>query len=250
MTARPLFAWICLALVPCAVRAQKHPVPVGDAPPPPDFGPPPLLGWGGGSLDLALPTGEFKQYVNVGGGATGFVALRLGSEGTLSLRLDGTYLIYGSETRRVPLGSGPLALVGVDVTTSNSIVNFVIGPQLTAASGAVRPYAFGGIGFSYFWTYSSVRGTNNTEPFASSTNFGDGTFSLRGGGGLWIQVGHGRTPIWLDLGVDYLRNGRVQYLREGSITFDLSGNPIFTPIESETNLVLVHVGVSVGLVRR
>jgi hypothetical protein len=60
-------------------------------------------------------------------------------------------------------------------------------------------------------------------------------------------VGRGRTPIWLDLGASYVRNGRVQYLREGSITFDLSGSPVYNAVESETNLVLIHLGVSVGL---
>lgn len=252
MTVRPLIAVLavlCLAVLPAAARAQKQPVPVRDAPPPPEYQAPPGIGWAGGNLVLALPTGEFKRYVSVGGGLDGFVALRLG-ESAVSLRLDGTWILYGSETRRVALGSGPLSLVDLDVTTSNSIVNFTIGPQLIAPSGAIRPYLFGGVGFSYFWTYSSVSGTDNSQPFANSTNFGDGTFALRGGGGLWIQVGRGRTPIWLDLGAEYVRNGRVKYLRQGSIAFDLSGSPVYTAIESETNLVLVHLGVSLGLAPR
>jgi hypothetical protein len=247
MTFRPLVPLLLLALVPPAARAQKRPVPVADAPPPPEYEAPREMGWAGGSLVLALPTGEFKRYVNAGGGLSGFAAFKLGRESAVSLRLDGTYLIYGIETRRVTLGPGPLALVGVDVRTSNSIVNFVVGPQLTATRGALRPYLFGGIGFSYFWTYSSVSGTNNAQPFASSTNFDDGSLALRGGGGLWLQVGHGRTPIWIDLGAEYVRNGRLRYLREGSITFDATGNPVYSPIESETNLVLVHLGVAVGL---
>jgi hypothetical protein len=157
-------------------------------------------------------------------------------------------LIYGSETRRVPLApSGPLALVNVDVTTSNVIVNLGIGPQLTATRGAIRPYVNGEIGFSYFGTSSSVEGTHDVEPFASSTNFDDFTFALRGGGGLWILLSNRRTPVSLDLSAHYIRNGRVSYLREGSITFDTDGAPVYHPIESETNLWLVQAGVSIGL---
>jgi len=251
MTLRTLSILAALAVVPMAARAQKRPVRVTDAPPPSDaYGEPRTFGWAGGSLVLALPTGEFKNYVQVGGGLNGFAAFKLTRDGAASLRVDGTMLIYGNETRRVPLGTGALALVSVDVTTSNLIFGLSIGPQLMAPSGTVRPYVNGGIGFSYFATSSSVSGENNSEPFANSTNFGDGTFAVRGGGGLWIRVGHGRTPVWLDLGAQYVRNGRVSYLREGSITFDLAGNPIYSPIESETHLWMVHVGVSAGLLSR
>jgi opacity protein-like surface antigen len=245
MTRRTPFAFaLAAALLPAAAAAQD-----------PDpglkrlaaFAPAPIIGWAGGSLVGAVPSGEFRRYVAGGAGFNGFVALKLGQEETVSLRLDGTFVLYGLETRRVPLGIGPLALVNVDVSTSNSIVNFVLGPQLITTGGAVRAYASGGVGFSYFWTHSSVEGSNNSEPFASSTNFDDFTFAWRAGGGLWIRVGHGRTPLWLDLGATYVRNGRVKYLREGSITFDLSGAPVYTAIESETNLVLIHLGVSAGL---
>jgi hypothetical protein len=247
MTIRWLLAVLCLVTLSAAAQAQRRPVPVTDAPPPPEYGTPRLIGWAGGSLVLALPSGEFRRYVSGGGGGNGFVAIKLGSEGVASLRLDGTFILYGHETRRVPLGTGPLSLVDVDVTTSNSIVSFAVGPQLTSPRGTLRPYLSGGVGLSYFWTHSSVRGTNNSESFASSTNFDDITVAWRAATGLWIQVGRGRTPIWLDLGASYVRNGRVQYLREGSITFDLSGSPVYNAVESETNLVLIHLGVSVGL---
>lgn len=250
MTLRPRTALLLLALAPAAALAQKPPRPIPDAPPPPDYGPARSFGWAGGGLTLALPSGEFKNYVHVGGGLTGFAAVKLDPEGALSLRLDGTFLIYGSETRRVPLGGGALSLVTVDVTTSNTIFSMNLGPQLTATRGPIRPYALGGVGFSYFWTGSSVSGTEHSRPFASSTNFGDATLALRAGGGVWLQVGHGRTPLWLDLGAQYVRNGRVSYLREGSITFDALGNAAYSPIRSETHLWLIHLGGAVGLVPR
>ena len=238
MTIRPCALLLVLALAPALARAQKTPVPVADAPPPPEYGPAHVIGFGGVGLDLALPTGDFRHYVTVGGGFDGFFALKLVPSGALSLRLDLTVLLYGSETRRYPL----VPLIDVDVTTSNTILGMNIGPQFVATSGRIRPYAMGGIGFAYFNTSSSVSGSDNSEPFANSTNFGDGTFAIRAGGGLWIQVGHGRTPVWIDLGAQYLWNGKVSYLRPGSI--DLGPPVVYHPIRSETHLWMIHAGVS------
>jgi len=248
MTRASLLLAASLGILPSLASAQKAP-PFGDAAQR-DYraASARTIGWAGGGLALALPVGEFSNYVKAGGGANGFVAWKLAADGAASIRVDGTFLIYGSETRRLPLApSGPLALVNVDVTTSNLIVNLGIGPQLTATRGAIRPYVNGAVGFSYFGTSSSVRGTHDVEPFATSTNFDDFTFALRGGGGLWILLSSRRTPVSLDLSAHYIRNGRVSYLREGSITFDLTGTPIYHPIESETNFWLVQAGVSVGL---
>ena len=251
MTIRPCAALLLLALAPVTALAQKTPMPVADAPPPPQFDTVPAAvrsyGWAGGSLALGLPTGEFRRYVSAGGGLNIFGALKLTPDGLLSLRLDGTLLIYGLVTRTVPLGSGPLGLIDVDVQTSNVIVGLYLGPQLTVPRGAVRPYANAGIGYSGFFTGSSVSGTDNSDSFASSTNFSDGTFAVRAGGGVWIQAWRGRRPVAIDIGAQYVWNGRVSYLREGSITFYLV-NPVYSPVRSETHLWLIHVGVSADIV--
>lgn len=230
---------LAFALLPTAALAQR-PGPFGGK----DLALRPMrsIGWGGGSLALAFPQGEFANYVQVGGGLNGFLAFKLDQAGAAGIRLDGTFLIYGSETRRVPLSS-TVNLVTVDVTTSNQILSFGIGPQLAVTRGWIRPYASGSVGFSYFWTSSSVSGADNIEPFATSTNFGDGALALRGGGGIWIQLKRGRTPLWLDLAAHYVRNGRVQYLRPGSIDASFSP-PRISPLESETNFWLLQLGVS------
>ena len=235
-----------LAALPAALGAQRPPETPWQ---PPQWGEKqevPVVGWVGGGLALALPVGEFANYVNVGGGFSGFGALPLSEDGAVSLRLDATFLLYGSETRRVPL-STTVQLVTVDVTTSNQIFGLAVGPQLSRPRGGVRPYVTAQVGFSYFATTSSVGGTHDADPFATSTNFDDFTLALRGGGGVWVRLSRGPTPVWLDLSAQYVRNGRVQYLREGSITFSGTGAPIYHPIESETHLWLVQAGVAVGL---
>lgn len=248
MALRPSTPLLLLALLPAGLAAQKPPVPVSDAPPPPAFEAPAEMGLAGGSLVLALPVGEFKRYVNAGGGVSGFFDVRLGSQSAVGIRLDGTFILYGNERRRVPLSS-TVQLVYVDVNTSNQIVNVGIGPRIAARSGGIRPWVGGAIGFSYFWTSSSVAGSDNVGPFASSTNFEDFTFAWHAGGGVLVRLGHGRTPVYLDLAAVYLRNGRVQYLRPGSIDTSVSP-PVITPIESETDLWMISLGVSVGLTRR
>ena len=242
--ASPLLV-LALALLPSAAAAQRPEPAVG----PGRWRPAPRemrsIGSTGGSIALAFPQGEFAHYVRLGGGLNGFAALKLDQAGTVSIRLDGTFLLYGSETRRVPLSS-TVNLVTVDVTTSNQILSMGIGPQLAVTRGWIRPYATGSVGFSYFWTSSSVRGVDNVEPFATSTNFGDGALSWRGGGGVRVQVTRGRKPLWLDLAAHYVRNGRVSYLRPGGIDASVSP-PRVNPIESETNLWLVELGFVTSL---
>jgi hypothetical protein len=56
----------------------------------------------------------------------------------------------------------------------------------------------------------------------------------------------GPKPIFIDAGLRYQSHGQTRYLREGSIK-DLGGGNIgFTPIESKTDLLVVHLGVQIG----
>ncbi len=198
--------------------------------------------YAGGGVIIAKPTGEFADYVNVGYGLAGQALFNPNPDGPFGLRVDGMFIVYGSETNRYQL----LPLIDVDVTTTNQIAAFQFGPQLTLGHGSIQGYGYGQLGFSYFATTSSVEGSGNTEPFANTTNFDDFTLATSGGGGIRFRLASGWTPILLDLGVRYMSNGRARYLREGSIAID--GNDVtITPIESETNLVVIHLGVTVGI---
>jgi hypothetical protein len=200
----------------------------------------------GGGISLAFPVGQFGNFVDFGGGLNGFAVINLDRAARFGLRLDAAFMLYGTETVQRPL-SLTIPEVTVDVTTNNFIVSVGVGPQFTLTHGPVRPYVFGTLGFSYFATESSASGTADTEPFASSVNFDDFTFALASGAGLLITVSSGRTPIALDFGMGFLRNGRTRYLREGSLRVAPDGGITFTPIESETNMLVARVGVSVGI---
>jgi hypothetical protein len=197
----------------------------------------------GAHLNLALPQGEFSDFVDAGFGLGGWFAFNLDRRGMIAFKVDGNWLIYGSESRRRPL-SPTVPFVTVDVTTRNNIYTLGVGPVITLSNGAIKPYITGTVGFSYFATESGVSGTNNGEDFAESTNFDDFTFAVVGGGGLRVRLKGGRTPVFLDLSSEYHRNGQASYLREGSIIDNGNGTISFTPIQSETNLMLVKLGVS------
>lgn len=195
----------------------------------------------GVALLPAQPVGEFADYVDFGFGVGGHGAW-FPRGGPLGLRLDLGVIVYGRETRRFQL----VPLIDVDVTTSNDIFSLFIGPELRLGRGPVQPYAVGQIGFSYFSTESSVEGSDNTVPFANSTNFDDVTFATTGAAGVLIRLRGGARPIFLDLGARYVANGEAEYLREGSITI-VNNQVFYDPIRSTTNLIVYHAGVSFGV---
>ncbi len=198
-------------------------------------------------LILAIPVGEFGDYVDVGGGLGGSGVLYLDDRERLGLRLDGSWIVYGSNTVRRRL-SPTIPFVDVDVTTRNWIGSAGFGPQLTLGEGAVRPYVRASVGFSYFATTTSVEGTYDAEPFASSTNFDDVTYALGGGAGVRVDLARARhNPVSLDVGVGYVRHGLTEYLREGGLRETPGGGIEIEAIRSRTDLLAFHLGVVIGL---
>jgi hypothetical protein len=200
----------------------------------------------GGSFSYGVPVEAFHDYVKQGFGLDGFFRWNGDPKGVLSLRVEGGFLQYGSETKRVPL-SPTLGRIRVDLTTSNNIVWFGIGPQLTLPLPGFRPYVNAAAGFSYFFTESSVDGSNDSYDFANTTNYDDGTFAWGSGAGLLIPFRTRSGEVALDLGIRFHGNGEVRYLKKGSIE-DLPGGAIrLNPIQSEANLLTYRVGVSFSI---
>lgn len=197
------------------------------------------------NLQLALPQGEFADFVETGYGLAGNVTFLLDRSRRAGIRLFGSWIQYGRTTQRVPFPGLPG--ISVDLTTSNNIYSFGVGPEFHLSGGPLRPYVQGAIGASNFATRTSAEGSDNTDPFASTTNFNDWTFAWYGGGGVMFQVSHGRNPVYIDGGLRYQSHGRTRYLREGSIEPAPGGGVILDPVESRTDLLVMHLGVQVGL---
>jgi opacity protein-like surface antigen len=193
------------------------------------------------------PTGDFSRNIGFGYGMNFAYQFRLDDIGALSLRADGGFAVYGSENFRAPLSSTIGGRITVKVNTNNSLVPLSIGPQLTWPRGFIRPYVNAGIGTQLFITHSSVEGSGADLDFANTTNQSDWTSALVAGGGVYMPIYEGRTKVQIDLGAQYRKGGRAQYLRPGSIE-DLPNAQIrVTPMESDTRMVVVRLGVRVGL---
>lgn len=197
------------------------------------------------NLQLGFPQGEFANFVQTGYGIGGNFTFFLDQRSRAGIRIFGSWIQYGRTTERIPFPGLPG--ISVDLTTSNDIYSFGVGPEFHLATGAIRPYIHGAIGLSNFATRTSAEGSDNTNPFASTTNFNDWTVAYYGGGGLQFQVSHGRNPVFIDGGLRYQSHGQTRYLREGSIQPTAGGGVTFDPIESKTDLLIVHLGVQIGI---
>jgi hypothetical protein len=241
---RSLIAIAALASVPTLAAAQlldPRPAPVGA--PRASFG-----------LNFAVgqPVDEFSNYVDQGFGGNAHFIWNLDRRGILGLRIDGGILNYGHETKRVPLSGTIGGRILVDVNTSNNIVDFSIGPQLSVPSGPIRPYIAGGVGGAYFVTSSSVEGVDDIDDrdLFNTTNLDDWTWSYSGAAGFLIPISLGRTSrstFAIDFAARYHSNGRVQYLKEGGIIDNADGSITLLPIDSRADLVTYHLGVRIGI---
>ncbi len=202
----------------------------------------------GGGVVVGIPQGDFADYVGTGAGLSGHFIYQLDPSGLLALRFDGGFLVYGQERKRVCFSSTVGCRITVDVTTTNSIMFFGVGPQLIAPAGHVRPYATGSIGLGVFSTQSGVSGSSDEyDDFARTTNYSDATFAWTGAGGIYVPLRSGARPVLLDVGARYHGNGEVSYLRRGSIVDNPDGSITINPIRSQANLLVLHLGVTVGL---
>jgi hypothetical protein len=192
------------------------------------------------------PIGALQKNIGFGYGGSAAYLFRLDRQGIWSLRADLGFAGYGEESKRVPLSPTIGGRIQVKVSTDNFVVPMSIGPQLTWPSGVIRPYVNAGVGAQAFFTWSSVDG-NDEGHSLTTTNQSDWTATWTAGGGFYVPVHEGTTKVMLDLGVQYLTGGHATYLRPGSIV-DLPNSQIqINPLESDTHMLLVRVGVKVGL---
>ena len=200
------------------------------------------------AITQSRPLGDLARNIKFGYGGSAAYLFRLDHAGMFSLRADAAFVDYGHETKHVPLSSTIGGRIQVKVVTRNHVVPVSIGPQLTWPRGIVRPYIHGGFGGQFFFTDSHVDGIDDNHDFGRTENQSDGTASWIAGGGFYVPVTHRqRVNVLLDLGVQYFGGGHAQYLRPGSIE-DLANSQIrITPLESDTPMALVRVGVRVGL---
>jgi hypothetical protein len=197
-----------------------------------------------------FPINEFRTNVQrVGLGGSGDFVYRLKGS-PISVGASFGLMVYGSESRQEWF-SAEIPEVVVDVTTRNYILMCHLLLRLQLPQGKIRPYLDGLAGFHYLWTETGVydRGGFNWE-IASDVNFSDWTWSVGIGGGLMLPIYEkkrekksGPFAVFLDLGARYLKGGKAEYLKEGSIIQE-NERVIYDINESSTDLITIRAGLS------
>lgn len=199
---------------------------------------------------MGMPQGEFKQNVDSAGfGGSGSFAYRF-KRSPLTLGVSTGVLVYGSETRPEFL-SDLIPEVVVDVTTRNYILTCHLVLRAQLPKGTFRPYIEGLAGFHYLWTETGVYDQGCChERIASTVNLSDFAWSFGAGCGVMMKVYEKRTKtdryplaMHVDLGACYLKGGKAEYLRKGSI-FQENGRLVHDFGMSQTDLLTARLGLS------
>ncbi len=204
-------------------------------------------GYVGVNLVGADPISPLDAYFDQGFGGQIYGTMPVEATRHLRLRADLGFVIYGNEHQRVCFGGGVGCRIDLDMNTTNSILYGGVGPELVLATGPVEPYLHVSFGFSYFATTTSLKGTNDLENVASSTNFSDGVLAWRGGGGFRLRLSRGRIPVALDVGLERHQNGVAEFLTKGDIIDHPDGSITVLPNRSEANLMTFRLGVTIGI---
>lgn len=212
------------------------------------------------ALVISTPRGEFDDNTDTGFGFTGTYVRSITSNRVVGIGLSGSFLSYGSTSRRAPL-SNTIPDITVEVETSNNTA-FVLGVFEVRIPGRIQPYlqATGGGGF--FYTTTSLEDTRTDQVILSDTNQSDAAWVWGGGGGLRFRVWEStpdpqqaarggdelRPPsrVFVDVGARYLKGNEVEYLKEGSLVTDDGEFDIDPQLaRSEIEVVQYQIGVTV-----
>jgi hypothetical protein len=180
------------------------------------------------------PVEHFARNVGWGVGGGLSVGYHLAGFEELGFRTELTHHWYGWESKRVQL-SPTANRVFVDMSTTNNVFVWTIGPELAIRRGPVQPYVLWQAGFSNFYTKSSVKDETNGTAFAESTHLFDYGWATEYGGGMRIVMSAkpGKGRVSLDIGGrmtlngtrDYLRSGDIVDLPDGSLQFNVRRTP-------------------------
>lgn len=205
----------------------------------------------GGGLVLGFPQNEFNKNVNNSafGGIEGQITLTTpNKENPITVGLNAGFLIYGIESRRVPL-SPTIPDVNIDVERQNSMVNFHLLFQVSPFEGEVKPYFEVVAGGAYLFTETSVEGSSNYEHYASTVNHDDFAWSYGFGGGILISLMDSNEDLpgglFLDLKSRFMLGSEAEYLTTGDMRVE-NGNLIYQTKKSSVEYLSIQIGVVAG----
>ncbi|HSM05482.1 MAG TPA: hypothetical protein VK858_12770 [Longimicrobiales bacterium] len=201
----------------------------------------------GADFVAAKAVGQFSDYVD-GGFGFGISGIRYLGDGTgFGLRLDLMLISYGKTTESYGLGL-PGPDLDMDLTTENVIASLAVGPHFVFGRGRLRPYLGASVGSAQFVTTSSAWAGGQVVPIASTEVLERYALALAAGGGVRVTFRQQRAhPISVELDGRYRRHGRVEYLREGGVRELPDGSIELELIDSDANLWTLSIGALIGV---
>jgi hypothetical protein len=200
----------------------------------------------GGDLVYARPYGEFGENVKQGFGLSAHGIMGY-AKSPLKLRVDVNYLNYGNKSTRSAWSSPFFGPYWIDKTTRNNIFSMSVGPQLMVPTGPFRPYVNAQVGFSRYYTETSLDGVESTLFNTTRTEANNVKLSYGGGTGVYIRLGSRSSSVMLHLGGQYLISGRTTYLTRDDIHPDESTGLITTtPRTTDVRYLTYRAGVTIA----
>lgn len=179
--------------------------------------------------------GAAGDHMGGSGGIAFTGAWRMSRRSPFTLRMSGHTLIYGSETNSYPVLPG----LDVDVTTTNVLAAFAVGPQFVAGGPPVEAYVFAVGGGTYIGTYSQVSGDEGDV----ESEVDDFAWSGEAGGGFLFHLNN---VVAIDVGARYTYTGEITYLPEGQV-YSGGGEPLLARVTGNVAVMVYHLGVTMRL---
>lgn len=99
-----------------------------------------------------------------------------------------------------------------------------------------RPFVEGQMGGIHTFTRSRIRENRLADPFASGTEYHDWGVMVQAGAGVMVAV-NSTGDTFLELKVNYVNSGDINYLSRDSATYSEQGDLILAPIRSAFNMI-------------
>ena len=138
--------------------------------------------------------GELGAYFDEGFGGQLGVGIPVDDFGLFRIVADLGFLIYGHERQSYCMALPYGCRIGLDLTTTNNITFGGIGPELALPLGAIEPYVRGMMGFSYWFTNSSLSGYDDDHDFGNTTPLSDVVAAWRAAAGIRLRISNGSKP--------------------------------------------------------
>jgi hypothetical protein len=187
-------------------------------------------------VEGAIPVGDFRQNTDAFGIGMGLGAyFSFDANHMFFFGADLSYDIYGKSFESDGF---------YEIITNNNMLRFHGVLRIMPATDGVKPIIEGLYGFKYLYTISKLKDNILLDPIALKTEFHSIAPSYGGSVGLSIPVGGDVAS--LDFRVQYIIGGKADYIDGKTIRTLGIDEAIANPIRSETDMVVVKLGLTFG----